>query len=65
MTTYEICKVPSYEVNYKRSQKCVKAIDTICALINTDIHAHERLFKDDNIKLLIDALKFYQHQSII
>jgi len=62
MTTYEICKVPSYEVNYKRSQKCVKAIDTICALINTDIHAHERLFKDDNIKLLIDVDKISVHR---
>jgi hypothetical protein len=62
MTTYEICKVPRYNVSYDRAEKSVKTIETISALLHTDLNAHERLGKEDLIKLFVDVDKIAIHR---
>ena len=58
---YEICQVPNYKVNYETSKKSIKPIDSIISLLNTDLQLHERLGKNDNLKLSIDIDKLMQN----
>lgn len=57
MMNYEICKVPEYKVNYTKSIKKTENIDTIETLLNQDCQYHERLLKNDNLKLNTDIDK--------
>lgn len=56
---YEICQVPTYGVNYQNSKKTIKPIETIIAMLHSNISAHERLYKTDIIKLFVDVDKLY------
>jgi len=58
---YEICQVPTYKVNYDNSRKSVKPITTIEAILQTDVQAHERLSKNDLLKLSVDVDKLTKH----
>jgi len=64
---YEICKVSNYGINYSASPKCVKTIQPITALLNTDHHLHERLGKNDMLKLAVDVdkLRYYKPDGTI
>jgi phage/plasmid-associated DNA primase len=64
---YEICKVPNYGVTYSASQKCIQSIDTLSALLNTDNYLHERLGKNDMLKLAVDVdkLRYYKLDGTI
>jgi len=55
--TYEICQVPTYKTKYDISKKNVKTIDTISAILENDLQFHERLFKNDLLKLSVDVDK--------
>lgn len=59
--SYEICQVPSYKINYANSKKITKSIETISAVLNTDLQFHERLGKNDNLKLSVDVDKLRLH----
>ena len=61
MSTYEICSVPNYKINYDCSKKIVKPIETIISAINTDYQFHERLHANDMLKLSIDLDKMTHH----
>lgn len=63
MNTYEICSVPNYKINYDNSKKIDKPIETIINVLNTDNQFHERLHKNDMLKLAIDVDKLTQHNS--
>ena len=58
---YEICQVPNYKVNYETSKKSIKPMDSIVSLLNNDLQLHERLGKNDNLKLSIDVDKLMQN----
>jgi len=58
---YEVCQVPNYKVNYENSLKSTKPIDSITSLLNNDLQLHERLGKNDNLKLSIDVDKLMQN----
>ena len=58
---YEICQVPNYKVNYANSKKVKKSIDSVTAILNIDFQFHERLGKNDNLKLAIDVDKLRLH----
>jgi len=62
-TILEICKVPNYKVNYSKSQKIIKPLDSICALLEQDFQLHERLRKDDNLILTVDVDNLTEHNS--
>jgi phage/plasmid-associated DNA primase len=61
MTEYEICKVPTYKVNYENSKKITKPINALCEYLQQDFQAHERLNKDDMLKLALDVDKIAEH----
>ena len=61
MTEYEICKVPTYKVNYENSKKITKPINALCEYLQQDFQAHERLNKDDMLKLSVDIDKLKLH----
>jgi hypothetical protein len=64
---YEICQVPSYKVNYDKSIKKCANIKTIVKVLNTDLQLHERLHKNDILKLAIDVdkLKLYNPDTTL
>jgi len=55
--TYQICQVPTYKIKYEISKKNIKPIDTISAILENDLQFHERLFKNDLLKLSVDVDK--------
>ena len=55
--TLEICQVPNYEVNYSKSKKIIKPLDSICAILEQDFQLHERLHKEDKLILAVDVDK--------
>ena len=61
MQNYEVCQVPSYQINYKSSKKINKPIDIIKNILETDLALHERLHKTDNLKLILDVDKLLKH----
>ena len=63
MTTLEICKVPNYKVNYDNSKKIVQPIEELCEYLQHDFQIHERLNKDDLLKLAVDIDKMRYHNS--
>lgn len=63
MTTLEICKVPNYKVNYDNSKKVVKPIKELCDYLQNDFQLHERLNKDNLLKLAVDIDKMKHHNS--
>lgn len=58
---YEICQVPTYKVNYANSKKVKKSIESVSAILNVDFQFHERLGKNDDLKLAIDVDKLRLH----
>lgn len=54
MNNYEVCKVPTYKINYDNTKKTNKPIDSIVPLLNNDLALHERLHKNDILKLFLD-----------
>ena len=58
---YEICQVPNYKINYANFKKVNKSIDSETAILNTDFRFHERLGKNDDLKLAIDVDKLRLH----
>ena len=58
---YELCQVPSYKINYTNSKKINKPISTLYSVLNTDLQLHERLGKNDNLKLAVDVDKLRIH----
>ncbi len=65
MSIYEICSVPSYKINYEASKKFCKPIETIINILNTDFQFHERLHKNDMLKLSVDVDKMTEHNPNI
>ena len=59
--SYEICQLPFYKINYANYKKITKSIETISAVLNTDLQFHERLGKNDNLKLSVDVDKLRLH----
>jgi hypothetical protein len=62
MTTYEICEVPDYTVIYESSNKLNKPINVLSTLILQDYQLHERLFKNDMLKLAVDIDKLRDYK---
>ena len=60
---YEICQVPNYKINYSKSKKMSETIQQINDILNTDLQFHERLGKNDDLKLAIDVDKLTLHNS--
>lgn len=58
---YEICQVPNYKVNYANSKKVNKSIESVTAILIEDFQFHERLGKNDDLKLAIDVDNLRQH----
>ena len=54
---YEICMVPTYKTTYERSKKITSSLSIIKDALECDGQFHERLHKDDNLKLAIDLDK--------
>ena len=52
--TYEICSVPIYKINYDNCKKINKTIDEIKSTLHCDLQFHERLHKDDLLKVFVD-----------
>jgi len=61
MTTFEICKVPTYKKTYEASNKIIKPIGELCSYLENDSQFHERLNKDDSLKLSVDIDKMKVH----
>lgn len=61
MSDLEICSVPTYKINYNNAKKIIQNIDTISNVLNTDCQFHERLHKEDMLKLAIDIDKLHLH----
>jgi P4 family phage/plasmid primase-like protien len=61
MLNYEVCQVPNYQINYKNSKKINKPISIIKNILDTDLSLHERLHKNDNLKLAVDVDKLLKH----
>jgi hypothetical protein len=59
--TLEICQVPNYQVNYSKSKKIIKPLDSICAILEQDFQLHERLHKEDKLILSVDVDKLTRH----
>ena len=59
---YEICQVPNYKVNYAISKKVKKSIDSVTSVLEMDFQFHERLGKNDDLKLAIDVDKLRLHK---
>jgi len=59
--TLEICQVPNYQVNYSKSKKIIKPLDSICAILEQDFQLHERLHKEDKLILAVDVDKLTLH----
>lgn len=55
--TYEICMVPTYKTTYERSKKINTSLSIIKDALERDGQFHERLHKDDYLKLAIDLDK--------
>lgn len=62
---YEVCQVPNYKVNYQNSKKINKPIELINSILNTDLQLHERLAKNDNLKLSVDVDKLRLHNPSV
>ena len=58
---YELCSVPSYKINYTNTKKINKPINTLKTVLMTDSQLHERLGKNDDLKLSIDVDKLHLH----
>jgi len=58
---YELCSVPSYKINYTNTKKINKPISVIETVLITDLQLHERLYKNDDLKLSIDVDKLRIH----
>jgi P4 family phage/plasmid primase-like protien len=54
MNNYEVCQVPTYKINYDNTKKTNKPVESIIPLLNNDLGLHERLYKNDLLKLFID-----------
>lgn len=65
MSTYEICKVPNYQTPYPKSKKLNGGIDVINALLMQDFQFHERLEKEDNLKLCVDVDKMLKYNAAL
>ena len=63
MSIFEICQVPNYQVNYENSKKIKKPINVLCTVLEQDHQLHERLEKDDLLKLSVDIDKMTEHNS--
>ena len=61
---YEICQVPNYKINYSKSKKMSGSIQQIDDILKTDLQFHERLGKNDDLKLAIDVDKLTLHNQI-
>lgn len=61
MNSYEICEVPKYDITYEKSVKYVEPINSIVSLLNNDKSFHERLHKNDLLKLCVDVDKLKKH----
>jgi len=59
--TLEICSVPSYKINYENTKKYSNNINVISNLLNNDRQLHERLEKNDALKLSVDVDKLTNH----
>ena len=59
--TLEICQVPNYRVKYEKTKKINQSIQLISKILLTDLQFHERLHKDDLLKLSIDVDKLKKH----
>jgi hypothetical protein len=57
MSLYEICQVPTYKTNYDRSKKITQSINVVSNILLQDLQLHERLNKDDLLKLSVDIDK--------
>jgi hypothetical protein len=65
-TTYELCSVPTYKVNYDKSRKICKPINEITKILQeNDLQFHERLHKDDKLKLFVDVDKLRLHNPTL
>jgi len=58
---YEICGVPTYKTKYSDSKKIVKPIEVIKSALNSDLQFHERLGKNDLLKLAVDIDNLTDH----
>jgi len=61
MQEYELCQVPTYLVNYDKTKKVYKTINVVGELLNHDFQMHERLHKDDLLKLSVDIDRITEH----
>ena len=61
--TLEICQVPNYRVKYEKTKKINQPIQLISKILLTDLQFHERLHKDDLLKLSIDVDKLKKHNA--
>jgi len=61
MNSYEICEVPKYDITYEKSLKHIETINSIVSLLNNDKSFHERLHKNDLLKLCVDVDKLQKH----
>ena len=60
---FEVCQVPNYKINYENTKKSVQPIEKIISLMKSDLQLHERLLKNDNLKLAIDVDKLKKTNS--
>jgi hypothetical protein len=58
---YEVCQLSDYKINYENSKKANHNIEKISKILLSDLQLHERLHKNDNLKLSIDIDKFRKH----
>ena len=58
---YEICAVPTYKTNYPQSTKFFKHINEIEDYLERDCQFHERLGKEDLLKLAVDVDNLTEH----
>jgi hypothetical protein len=62
-TDYEICQVPTYKVKYEKSKKMIKPIESINDILLNDLQLHERLNKNDLLKLSVDIDKLTENNE--
>jgi phage/plasmid-associated DNA primase len=62
---YEIVEVPNYKINYEKSTKHNLGIADAVELIKENYNLHERLYKDDVLKLFLDVDKIETHDSAL
>jgi len=58
---YEICAVPTYKTKYLDSKKFIKTISDIEDYLERDNQFHERLGKEDLLKLAVDVDNLTEH----